>query len=309
MNKFAAICLHFDSFGQALGFPPGYRDRSFFQVADRFFELASELGIHYTIFVIGKVLEKGENRLAVAVWARAGHEIANHSWSHRPDFGSLTGQPLRDEVCRAHDIIGEVVGRAPSGFVAPGWARSKELIGVLTELGYRYDASLFPSWVMVPALAKLSLSHRFNHIGRRIWRRSDYLDWLRGPREAFDCRQSRRVDDGAMSKQRLPPLREIPIPTARGRVACWHTLSFFLGWERHRRLIRSCLDRVESFHYVVHPADLMSPEDLPEARDCGLERSNVPLKEKKAYLQRALSEIQASGREIVTMQELVAATA
>lgn len=307
MNKLASVCVHFDSFGQALGFPQGFRDRSFFEVADRFLEVAEQLGIHYTIFVIGKDLDKADNRQAVVRWARAGHEIANHSWSHRADFGALSGRELRDEVARAHYIIGESVGLAPRGFVAPGWARSRELMDVLSELGYSYDASHFPSWLMLPALAKLSLGYRFNRIARRSWLRRDYLDWFRGPREAFDCQVDEARDASMDLNGDRRPLREIPIPTTPRRTACWHTLAFFLGWERHRALLSGCLAHIESFHYVLHPADLMAPEDLPEASECGLQRSNVSLTEKKAFVYGALEHILASGREIVTMEELAGA--
>ena len=64
------------------------------------------------------------------------------------------------------------------------------------------------------------------------------------------------------------------------------------------------MNEVSAFHYDVHPADLLDRQDLPTSHPVYLERLDVPLDEKRAYLERAIGVILNSGRTIVTMEAL-----
>ncbi|PYO66353.1 MAG: polysaccharide deacetylase family protein [Gemmatimonadetes bacterium] len=97
-----------------------------------------------TFFVVGWVAERHPD--LVQRIARAGHEVASHSWDH----ARVTEQSppaFRDSVRRAKYVLEDLSGapvlgfRAPSFSIVPGreWA-----LDVLIEEGYRYDSSLFP---------------------------------------------------------------------------------------------------------------------------------------------------------------------
>src|SRR6185437_2262846 len=101
------ININFDSLNEAYAFPNGFTDRCFFQVADRFLELANKYSFKYSIFVIGKDLENPRHREAVREWARLGHEIGNHSWQHHMNLGALRIDEMRSEISRSHDAIAE----------------------------------------------------------------------------------------------------------------------------------------------------------------------------------------------------------
>lgn len=285
----AAININFDSLAESYDYPENFDDPSFGTVADRFMEVADEMKFRYSIFVVGRDLESTRNRSAVARWHEAGHEIGNHSWSHRVDLGALPLEAQRNEVVRAHDEITGVTGKPPRGFIAPGWSSSGRLTNTLSELGYEYDTSPFPSWLMVPALAKLLLNNRGRGAARRILSRRDQRYWLTGNREPH------RASGG---------LRVLPLPANRWRIACWHTLAFVVGWRAYERLLRSTLRDTRAFYYLVHPVDLVGPDDLDASMRLFAERAEVPLERKQDYLRRALDVIGNSGRELVSMEEL-----
>ena len=87
--------------------------------------LMGELGVTSTLFCIGKLVEADPGPYRAA--AEAGHEIANHTWSHpdnpvlNPDreFWDLDRAGMEEEVARAQDALEAATGRRPTGFRAP----------------------------------------------------------------------------------------------------------------------------------------------------------------------------------------------
>lgn len=98
-----------------------------------------------TFFILGWVAERYPQ--ITRDIAAAGHEIASHGHMHQPVW-SQTPEQFRDDLRRSLDAIakgysGPVRGyRAPSFSITPGreWA-----FDVLADLGFTYDASLFPA--------------------------------------------------------------------------------------------------------------------------------------------------------------------
>jgi hypothetical protein len=290
--KYASINLNLDSLGEAYGFPQDYKDPSFFEIADRFMNIASKYDFKYTIFVIGKDLEKKENQDRIREWASMGHEIGNHSWSHPLNLGAMKKDQIHEEVERAHEIITKTIGSAPTGFIAPGWSTSSRLMDVLIEMKYYYDTSCFPSFVLYPFLFKMFL----NHIGDgrlfKILHRSDLL---------YPFHIKRNIH---LVKTDKGEILEMPLPSDRYRIACWHTLAFMTGWNIHQRIMRSTLKDIEAFYYLVHPADLACKEDLDPNRKIYLERLDHSLEDKLTLLDNSIKLIAESGRKIVTLREL-----
>ena len=297
--KYAAVSLNFDSLSESYGFPHRYRDPSFFEVSDRFLKLAEKYNFKYSIYMIGKDLQRDENRKRVKEWVAQGHEIGNHSWTHLQNFATLGKAGIYDEVKMAHDIITETVGYPPKGFIAPSWATSRELIKVLIDLDYIYDTSEFPSWLMFPVVLKMLLNHIGDKRFSEILRRKDFLYNLFGPRDAYRS-------EGSLFKNRDDKgITILPLPTNRYRISCWHTLVFMFGWKVHEMILRSCLKTVDAFYYVIHPADLICESDL-SGGNSRIERLMFPLNLKQYYLEKSIETILASGRKIVTMRELAA---
>ena len=77
--------------------------------------------------------------------ARAGHEVACHSYSHYP----LTHMPVdkaREDVQKAISTIEDAIGARPQGFRAPRFMINDTILAILEEEGFLYDSSIIPSW-------------------------------------------------------------------------------------------------------------------------------------------------------------------
>jgi len=107
-------------------------------------DLLDEAGVKTTFFVLGWIAEK--HSLLVKEIDKRGHEIACHGYRHielnRPDEIAV-----RNDIVQGKDVLEQTIGKEVMGYRAPGFSTSKylDLINMLSELGFRYDASVFPA--------------------------------------------------------------------------------------------------------------------------------------------------------------------
>jgi len=305
-----ALNINFDSLSDCmklLGIPWPERqfqkDPSFFRVMDRFLSLCSEFGARLTIFVIGRDLENGYHAEAVAKWHAMGHEIANHSYTHRHDLGRLGYDQVHEEIERTDEIVKKATGYSPRGFTSPGWHSSSNITRVLRKMGYMYDASLGPTWLFQVAQTVLWLkSPRARNMVSFL--RSDWIGNFTGNRFPYFPADENylREDDGV---SRAPVM--IPLPTLPwSRLGLWHTLSFSLPEFFYMGMLNGCMRNLNSFYYLIHPVDLFDSEtDLvgfpSELRK--IHRMCVPILEKERKLRRSF-EILARGGAFATMSEI-----
>jgi len=112
--------------------------------ARRLLEVFAESGVRATFFVLGWLAERHPG--LVREVAAAGHEIATHGWSHRFIYRMTPGD-FRDELARSMTLLGELSGRPVLGHRAPFFsitARSLWALDVMSDLGLRYDSSIYP---------------------------------------------------------------------------------------------------------------------------------------------------------------------
>jgi hypothetical protein len=76
-----------------------------------------------------------------------GHEAGNHSFHHEPWLQLYSKDKIRREILETEEQIMRVTGQKPIGFRGPGFSWSPELIEVLAENGYLYDASTLPTYL------------------------------------------------------------------------------------------------------------------------------------------------------------------
>lgn len=100
-----------------------------------------------TVFVVGADAEREDGAKAVAQFAAAGHEIANHSFGHEPWLHRYTPDALEAELARTEDAIVAAGARRPVGFRGPGFSLTPELLALLARRGYAYDATTLPTWI------------------------------------------------------------------------------------------------------------------------------------------------------------------
>ncbi len=99
-------------------------------------------GIRTTWFTPGFTIETYPSESAAV--AKAGHEIANHSWAHIPNAAMSRDEEEADLV-RASEAIVRLTGRKPRGYRSPAWDLSAHTIDLLVAQGFVYDSSLMGS--------------------------------------------------------------------------------------------------------------------------------------------------------------------
>ncbi len=104
----------------------------------RLLRLLDDCGVAATFFVPGFVAER--NPAMVTAVVEAGHEVAHHSYSHRPPT-QLTLAQDREEFERGIAALGSL-GITPRGYRAPMWAATGDTPELVAEYGMTYDSSL-----------------------------------------------------------------------------------------------------------------------------------------------------------------------
>lgn len=98
-------------------------------------ETLARHGLHATFFLTGKWMEKNPD-LTKRI-AAEGHEIGNHSYSHRP-FTTLSDAEITDEVERTEKIAMDLTGNSTKPFFrVPYGNRNEHVLSVLSDLCYR----------------------------------------------------------------------------------------------------------------------------------------------------------------------------
>lgn len=101
-------------------------------------ELFDRHNIRATFFFLGWIAERIPG-LVKAV-RDCGHEIASHGHNHELCTG-LAVSKLREDLYRSKTTLEEITGEPVSGYRAPSFSVTRELVEILGDLGYRYDSS------------------------------------------------------------------------------------------------------------------------------------------------------------------------
>jgi len=102
---------------------------------DRLLGILADADVRGSFCWVGKVAEERPDDVRRAV--AAGHEIACHSWDHRP-YNSLSRDEQRIDIERTRETLTTIAGIAPVGHKTPGWRYDDETFGLLQELGFEW---------------------------------------------------------------------------------------------------------------------------------------------------------------------------
>jgi polysaccharide deacetylase family protein (PEP-CTERM system associated) len=97
-----------------------------------------------TFFVVGWIAERYPE--IVLEIDEQGHEIGCHSYWHRKIY-DLSPQEFMKDTSLAKDILEKIIKKPVNGFRAPSYSVTKKslwALGILGELGFTYDSSIFP---------------------------------------------------------------------------------------------------------------------------------------------------------------------
>lgn len=113
---------------------------------ERIVDLLGECDLPVTVFLVGRDLHCDSDITAIEQFGSLrSWEPANHSLNHLPWMHTMDSDEIRREINTTHQAIVSLTGRRPYGFRGPGFSCPEEVLNVLSELRYLYDASIFPT--------------------------------------------------------------------------------------------------------------------------------------------------------------------
>jgi peptidoglycan/xylan/chitin deacetylase (PgdA/CDA1 family) len=281
--------------------PPAARFAVLRRCLPRLADLFARHGITPTWFVVGRdVEEDSEGRRLLVELAAAGHELANHSYSHPYDLVRLGRARIGEEIDRGHGALADACGHAPVGFRAPGYEVSAEVIDHLCARGYAYDSSAYPA---VPYyLAKAAIMGAMRVLGKKSGSILGSPRVLGAPMVPYQPR------DGAPYRRGTQPLVEAPMT-----VTPWLRLPV-IGtslitapeWLR-RRLVAAAL-RAPLFNLELHGIDLCDAEadGLPPSLIARQHDLRWPLQRKWDALDATFTQARAAGATFTTLRAALA---
>ncbi len=232
--------------------------------------------VRATLFTVGRDAPGHAEVLRRAV--REGHEIASHTQTHPMRFAGLTEKRKRRELTESRDTLEQVTGEKVIGFRAPNFDMANRVVPLLVEAGYRYDASAYPTPVLLASRAVLAMksAHPPSVLAMKPWP----FTWRRAP---YDWRVGNAT------------IREFPLAvTPRLRIPVYHTLRYYQGLSTFASHLEGFAARGETMSYALHAVDALGAvEDRVDPRlgkHPGMDR---PLEAKLALLDATLATIAA----------------
>ncbi len=226
-------------------------------VVPRILEFLEKSTLRITFFIVGQDAEFARHHATLQSIADAGHEVGNHSFRHEPWLHDYTQQEVQQEIERAEEAIQSATGQRPIGFRGPGFSMSQTVLQILSDRGYRYDASTFPTFLGPAARAYYFLKSRLT--GQQRKQRRALFGRLR------DGLQSNRP----FLWNTRNPLVEIPVTTMPFVKLPMHMsyLNYLSAYSRIAAKLYAwksqTLCRLVSLgpSLLLHPLDFLGPED------------------------------------------------
>jgi peptidoglycan-N-acetylglucosamine deacetylase len=104
----------------------------------RLLRLFERFRLRTSWFIPGHSIETFPDQVRLIV--DGGHEIGAHGYSHENPI-AMTAKQEEDVLVRSVELIEQVSGSKPQGYVAPWWEMSNSTASLLLKYGFRYDHS------------------------------------------------------------------------------------------------------------------------------------------------------------------------
>jgi len=253
-NQWSYMKTHGDAGHESF---PSYLD----VVVPRVLERLERKDLKITFMIVGQDAALEKNAKALEAIGSSPHEVGNHSFHHEQWMHHRSQAEIEAELALAAEHIEKATGRKPEGFRGPGYVCSPAVLRALVRLGYRWDASSFPTYLGPLARAYYFMTAKLT------------------PEE----REKRKGLFGSFSDGAQPlspytwdvdgkPLLEIPVTTLPVLKVPFHVsyclylsvVSPALGIAWFKTALALCrLARIEP-SILLHPLDFLGKEDVPE---------------------------------------------
>lgn len=214
-----------------------------------------------TFFIVGKDATLEPNFEVLRMIADEGHEIGNHSFNHDPWLHLYSQDQLVEELRQSNDAIANVTGQRPRGFRGPGFSLSDETLHALCQVGFEYDATVFPNLLNPLARAYFFATSNLS-AEEKEQRQALFGTW----RDALNPVKPFVWDLGETELHEFPvttmPLFKVPIHLSY--IIYLSKFSKFLARSYIRFGLMMCrMTRTEP-SILLHPLDFMGAEECPE---------------------------------------------
>jgi peptidoglycan/xylan/chitin deacetylase (PgdA/CDA1 family) len=275
------VDLHLKGYG-VRGLPP---DPLVYRAAlPRLLERFEHAGVRATFFVVARdaVAQADALRRVIA----AGHEVASHSFTHPLALRHLPPEALEHELGGSKRALDQVLGVSMAGFRAPNFDFDRRLLRAVAAAGYRYDASSYPTPLLLAARLLLAVKSRDPG---GVLRLSPW-PW------SFERRPFRARGAGGIV--------EFPTSVTPGlRWPLYHTTRLLGGRDAFLRGLDGLARRVEPLAYTLHAVDALGlAEDGVDRRLAVHPGMMLTRREKLAALDEVLEHI-AERFEVLTFRE------
>jgi len=287
-NKWSYLKTHGDPGWQSL---PSYLDVAI----PRILEFLRARGLIISFFVVGQDAAEPRNAPLLRAIAQAGHEIANHSFSHEPWLHLYSEQQLDAELARAEEAIFAATGVRTTGFRGPGYSLSPTLLAVLVRRGYAYDASVFPNLLNPLARAYFFASSRLSAEEKRQ-RRALFGTWKDALRPAKPFHWG--VGNARLLEIPVTTMPVFKLPMHLSYLVYLAGFSRPLAWLYRKTALAMCTLTGTTPSLLLHPLDFLGREDCTDLDF--FPGMNLPRDRKLAIVDECLADF-TRGREPLTL--------
>jgi len=110
-------------------------------------DILDKLDIKITFFIVGQDAALERNHKILRSIVERGHEVANHSFHHESWLKTYSKAKITNEIAIAEEAILKATGKRTNMFRGPGFSWSNDLLEVLEERNYIFDASILPTYI------------------------------------------------------------------------------------------------------------------------------------------------------------------
>jgi len=263
----------------------------------RILDFLKKRDLTITFFIVGQDAALEKNFTAIKAIADAGHEIGNHSFNHEPWLHLYSFDKLDEELAKSEEAIESVTGKKPIGFRGPGFSLSENTLRVLSQRGYKYDATVFPN-VLNPLARAYMFSTSNLSPEQKEQRKALFgtLDDALRPIKAYKW----NLDDNDLIEIPVTTMPVFKIPIHLSYVLFLSRYSSVLAMLYFRFSLLMCKLTRTSPSVLLHPLDFLGIDDAKELQFFPGMNLSV---DKKIHIVSKVLKLMADNYTVTTMEE------
>ncbi|HWQ78960.1 MAG TPA: polysaccharide deacetylase [Anaerovoracaceae bacterium] len=106
----------------------------------RITKILDKYGIKASFFIPGMTAERYPEM--VKALDAAGHEIGNHSYSHKHPHTFDSKEAEKEELVKSNKILENLTGKVPVGYRSPAWEFSTYSVDIIEEMGFKWGSNM-----------------------------------------------------------------------------------------------------------------------------------------------------------------------